>query len=183
MDLDGKIIQLNGPILILGGSGFIGANIFHTLLKERQDVYGTTSHFEAWRLEGIPDKNRLVIDLLVDADLESVLDAIRPATVLNCVSYGGYAFENDPDLIYRTNFNLTAKLLHLLSARQVACYIHSGSSSEYGNRCAGPKESDPLFPNSNYAVSKTACSNLVNYFGKRLKFPCANLRLDRKSVV
>ncbi len=161
----------------MGGSGFIGANLFRTIRRYRQDVYGTTSQFDAWRLEGIPEKNRLVVDLLVDSDLDDLFTDIKPRTILNCVSYGGYSFETESKLIYQTNFNLTARILHRLAPMNIACYVHSGSSSEYGDNSAGPRETDSLAPNSDYAVSKVACANLLHYFGKKKGLPCANLRL------
>ena len=55
--------------------------------------------------------------------------------------------------------------------------MHAGSSSEYGDNAAGPTERDPLAPNSDYAVSKAAAANLIYFYGKRKKLPCANLRL------
>jgi len=55
--------------------------------------------------------------------------------------------------------------------------VHSAVSSEYGDSAAGPREDDLPQPNSDYAVSKVACANLLRYYGKRKKFPCANLRL------
>lgn len=177
MSIAHKIKSLQGPILVLGGSGFIGANLVRTLLSHRDDVYGTTSSFDAWRLEELPVRNKVVVDLLVDADLENLCAEITPRTVFNCVSYGGYSFETDFRLIYRTNFNLTTRLLHLLEKHPISCYIHSGSSSEYGDNCTAPLESALTVPNSDYAVSKAACSALINYFGRKKGFPCANLRL------
>jgi len=138
MSIAHNIKNLQGPILVLGGSGFIGANLMQTLLRHRDDVYGTTSNFDAWRLEGVPERNKVIVDLLVEADLENILDEIAPRTVFNCVSYGGYSFEADVRLIYLTNFTLTTRLLHLLEKRSIACYIHSGSSSEYGDNCSAP---------------------------------------------
>jgi nucleoside-diphosphate-sugar epimerase/glycosyltransferase involved in cell wall biosynthesis len=176
-DFEQKIRRLQGPILVLGASGFIGANLFRMLLKYRDDVYGTTSRFPAWRLEGLPQSNVLMIDLLVDSNLDSLLNDVKPRTVLNCVAYGAYSFETDSQLIYQTNFNFTSKLLSRLEARHIASYVHAGSSSEYGDNAAGPKESDMPAPNSDYAVSKVASANLIHYYGKRKGFPCANLRL------
>jgi polyisoprenyl-phosphate glycosyltransferase len=175
--LANQIDKLQGPILVLGGSGFIGANLVRAILAQRDDVYGTTSNFEAWRLADLPDRNRKVVDLLVDADLESLFDEIAPRTVFNCVSYGGYSFETDSRLIYQTNFNLTARLLKLMEKRSISCYVHSGSSSEYGDNCAGPDEEATPAPNSDYAVSKVASAALINYYGRKKGFPCANLRL------
>lgn len=177
MSIAQKIKNLQGPILVLGGSGFIGANLVRALLSHRSDVYGTTTSFDAWRLEGLPERNKVVVDLLVDTDLEKLFTDISPRTVFNCVSYGGYSFESDSRLIYMTNFNLTARLLHLMAKRSISCYVHSGSSSEYGDNCTAPEETALTAPNSDYAVSKVACADLMYYFGKKKSFPCANLRL------
>ena len=177
MNIAQKIKNLQGPVLVLGGSGFIGANLMKALLSHRSDVYGTTSNFDAWRLEDLPEHNKVVVDLLVDADTEKLFDQIAPRTIFNCVSYGGYSFETDFRLIYRTNFNLTTRLLHLMEKRSISCYVHSGSSSEYGDNCSAPDEAAPTAPNSDYSVSKVACANLINYFGQKKGFPCANLRL------
>ncbi len=47
-----RIRRLQGPILVLGASGFLGANLFRTLLEFRPDVHGTARRLPAWRLEG-----------------------------------------------------------------------------------------------------------------------------------
>ncbi len=64
-----------------------------------------------------------------------------------------------------------------LRQRNIAVYVHAGSSSEYGDNAGGPGENSFTAPNSDYAVSKVATANLLYYYGKKLHFPCANLRL------
>jgi len=177
LDLNARIKQLQGPILILGASGFIGSNILRTILAARDDVYGTARRFSSWRLENLPDRNIIVADLLVDANLDDVLARTKPRTIFDCVAYGAYSFETDSQLILQTNFNLTAKLLARLDHSNVATYIHAGSSSEYGDNSAGPEEDTLPAPNSDYAVSKVACANLLAFYGKKKQLPCANLRL------
>lgn len=176
-ELTHKIDRLQGPILVLGGSGFIGANLLRMLLAGRDDVIGTATRLPAWRLEGLPEKNVRAVDLLVDTNLDQLLEEVRPRTIFNCVAYGAYSFETDGQLIYQTNFNLTAKLLKRLETRKIAAYIHAGSSSEYGDHAAGPDETELPAPNSDYAVSKVACANLLHFYGQKKGFPCANLRL------
>ena len=42
--LTDKIKRLQGPILVLGASGFIGANLLRALLQYREDIFGTAEH-------------------------------------------------------------------------------------------------------------------------------------------
>ena len=177
LTLEQKIRRLQGPILVLGGSGFVGANLCRTLLKHRPDVFATATRLPAWRLDGLPAKNVCQVDLLVDSNLDHLLDDTRPRTIFNCVAYGAYSFETDPQLIYQTNFNFTSRLLSRLELRGICSYVHAGSSSEYGDNASAPTEADPTAPNSDYAVSKVASANLIYFFGKKKKLPCANLRL------
>ncbi len=171
-----KVRRLQGPILVLGASGFVGANLMRTVIAGRKDVCGTTTRKPAWRLEDL-DENVRLVDLLVDSNLDALLDEVRPRTIFHCVAYGAYSFETDSQLIYRTNFHLLTRLLPRLEARSIAGFVHAGSSSEYGDNAAGPAEHDPLAPNSDYAVSKVSAASLIYYYGKHKRLPCANLRL------
>lgn len=175
--LQSRMRRLQGPVLVLGASGFIGANLCRALMRSRDDVHGTTSRLPAWRLDGLPPDRVHAVDLLIDSNLDALLDAVKPRTVFNCVAFGAYSFETDSALIYQTNFNLTTRLLDRLSKRSIACYVHAGSSSEYGDNASGPPEGALTAPNSAYAVSKVAAANLIYYHGRHLGLPCANLRL------
>ncbi|HEY0776842.1 MAG TPA: NAD-dependent epimerase/dehydratase family protein, partial [Gemmatirosa sp.] len=133
VELARKIKQLQGPILVLGGSGFVGAVLARTLLGAREDVYATATRLPAWRLDDLPGTHVRQADLLVESNLDRLLDEVRPRTIFDCIAYGAYSFETDPQLIYQTNFLFTARLLARLEARGVAAYVHAGSSSEYGD--------------------------------------------------
>ena len=177
MTFRSEIKRLQGPILVLGASGFVGANLFRTLAEQRNDVFGTASHLPAWRLDEQRKSQLRAVDLLVDANLDQLLDEIKPKTIFNCVAYGAYSFEQEDQLIFQTNFNLTAKILVRIEKRDIACYVHSGSSSEYGDNASGPDEEEFLKPNSDYSVSKAASANLIQFYGQKRGVPCANLRL------
>ena len=172
-----KVAKLKGPILILGAGGFIGANLLRSLCASRKDVFGTVLRTPSWRLNGIPENHLFCGNLLVGNTLENLLNKVRPITIFNCLAYGAYSFQEDIELIYQSNFNLTAMLLHLLSKREIVAYVHAGSSSEYGFNATAPCEASEMEPNSHYAVSKLATSGLISFFGKAKKLPYINLRL------
>ena len=77
-----KIRHIQGPILVIGASGFVGANLMRSVFAVRQDVYGTTSRKPAWRLEELPEDHVRTVDLLIDSNLDNLLDEISPAVVL-----------------------------------------------------------------------------------------------------
>jgi len=175
--LSDKIKRLPGPILVLGASGFVGANLLKHLIPQRDDAFGTFFHTPAWRLEGLPSVQLIQADLLSEASLEDLLNKIKPRVIFNCLSYGAYSFEAETDRIYQTNFTLTEKILRKLEPSQVRAFVHAGSSSEYGEKASAPAEDEAPLPNSDYSVSKLASAQLLEYYGKKKGLPCANLRL------
>jgi len=76
-----KACRLQGPILVLGASGFIGANLMRSLMTVRGDVFGTTTRKPAWRLADLPDDHVRMVDLLIESNLESLLATVRPRTI------------------------------------------------------------------------------------------------------
>jgi polyisoprenyl-phosphate glycosyltransferase len=169
--------ELHGPILILGASGFIGANLMRALLEVRADVFGTASREPAWRLAPFGADQVITVDLLARGNVAALLDRIQPATVFDCVAYGAYSFEQDVERMYQTNVVFKQELIEQLLQRGTHCYIHAGSSSEYGAGSAAPVESTAPAPNSHYAVTKSAAAGLVYFSGRHRGLRCANLRL------
>ena len=145
----------------------MGANLLRFIAGVCHDALGTSTRLPAWRLESLPKSQLKVVDLLVDSNLDQLLDSIRPRTIFDCVAYGGYSFETDQALIYRTNCNFASRLLVRLQDRDIAMYVHAGSSSEHGDNASGPKEDSFTSPNSHYAVSKVTAANLLYYYGEK----------------
>ena len=179
-NLQDKISQLAGPIAIFGAGGFVGFNLLQKILDYRKDVYGVFSDPKKnWRLQKktTPPQNVVKCDLLDRGEVKSVISRIKPKTIFNLAAYGAYSTQRDIDKIYQTNFNSTHVLIEELKKYGFSAYIHAGSQSEYGLNCSGPSEDDELIPNSHYAISKTAVSYMVKYYGKIEKLPVVHLRL------
>ena len=139
-DLQVNIRALQGPILVTGASGFIGANLFKLISSVRGDVYAVVMREKNWRLADVSDERVMAVDLNDPAATKNLVESVTPQTVFDCVAYGAYSFEEDPGLIHQTNYQSLVSLVSLLSQRPLAAYIHAGSSSEYGENCSAPSE-------------------------------------------
>ena len=166
-----------GPILVLGASGFVGANLFRSMESHRADVYGTSREASPWRINDMPRNQLLKVNILIEHELEELLSEIQPKTIFNCIAYGAYSFQTDRTLIYETNFGFLVNLLEKCSTMGIHCLIQAGTSSEYGRQSAGPTESLASAPNSHYSVSKCAAANAIYYMGRERGLPCTNLRI------
>jgi polyisoprenyl-phosphate glycosyltransferase len=173
-----EVSQLSGPILIIGASGFIGANLFHGINHIRKDVYACSRNpLKSWRLAGVSNKQLVNLDIIDYEVLQQTIIKIKPQTVFNLSAYGAYPRQVDVEKIHLTNYIGTLNLLRAVSEYGCSAFVQAGTSSEYGTNCAGPKERSELIPNSDYAVSKVGASYLIKYFGKIHNFPCVNLRI------
>lgn len=177
MNLKQEIAALEGPICVLGATGFVGAYLGLELLNHRSDVHLAVRDQPGWRLVGVPKQHLVQLDLLDAQGMAETLRALKPQTVFDCTSFGAYSFETDPERIYATNFVGARNLVQILTETGLKAYIHAGSSSEYGTLSAAPSEDSPCQPQSDYAVSKCAIASYLHFVGKHRGFPCANLRL------
>jgi polyisoprenyl-phosphate glycosyltransferase len=175
--LESNIRALNGPILVTGASGFVGANLFKKLYDLRDDVYAIVHGDKGWRLREVPNEQTIEVDLNDYVLTRHLVDSSSPQTVFHCAAYGAYSFEDDATLIYQTNFQSVVNLVDRLASRPFTAFISAGSSSEYGTNCTAPPEDSLCAPNSPYAVSKVAVANYLHYMGKQQGFPAVNLRL------
>lgn len=177
MNLNNKIKNLTGPILVIGASGFVGANLLRRCIDVREDVIGTVFSGNSWRLDKIPAINIAFLNLQDPISVTSLFHRVRPKTIFDCSSFGAYSFEQDFERIHATNYLSFIRMMEEVATLDLSAYIHAGSSSEYGMNASAPAENDILIPNSHYAVSKAATSQAITYYGKIREVPIVNLRL------
>lgn len=175
-----QLKALDGPIAVFGAGGFIGINVFLSLLKYRDDVYGISQDkANNWRFiaSGVPIHNLIECDITDFSQLEDAVKSLKPRTILNLAAYGAYSKQKEYRKIYYTNFNSSVDMLEILKTQGFSAYVHAGSSSEYGINSAAPAEDANLVPNSHYALSKVAMSYAIKYFGQIEELPVVHLRL------
>jgi dolichol-phosphate mannosyltransferase len=160
---------MQGPILVLGASGFIGQHLFKELSRRFEDVYGTsTIHMGLKNLVQISD-------LCDKGKVETLIYNIKPKTIFNLVAYGNYEHDTDTERIFATNLRIVNRIFNSIGKDTV--FINAGSSSEYGKYASGPAEIQRLTPNSIYGVAKAAASLLIEHKGFNEGYTCAHLRL------
>jgi nucleoside-diphosphate-sugar epimerase/glycosyltransferase involved in cell wall biosynthesis len=170
--------KLQGPIWVVGASGFIGAKLFFSLARLRSDVFAVSRQVESsWRLLHCPYGNRIALDITVPQEVDDAVKRHRPRTVFNLSAYGAYERQNAVRRIHHVNYTGTLNLVQSLTETGCDAFVQAGTSSEYGYNCTAPVESAELQPNSDYAVSKAATSYLLGYYGRAKHFPCTHLRL------
>lgn len=175
--IESYIKNLHGPILVLGASGFVGANLFKKIASYRSDVYAVVRKEKNWRLTDVSDDQVIAVDLTDPIATKNLITNIAPQTIFDLIAYGAYSFEQQSEKIYDTNFISLVNLVQLLAKKPISAFIHAGSSSEYGLNSAAPIETSMCEPNSDYAVSKLSTANYLQFVGKQQNFPCAHLRL------
>lgn len=172
-----EVLKLEGPIVIFGAGGFIGANLVRAILDYRKDVFAVTSKpFVPWRLDDINPKHILHCNIIKKNQLEDIFKEHRFKTIFDLAAYGAYSKQADVDLIYETNFIGLLNLLEISSQFAIKAFVHAGSSSEYGLNAAAPKEDAPLQPNSHYAVTKASAAQMLKFYGTIKEVPVTNLR-------
>ena len=170
--------KLRGPIWVVGASGFIGAKLFFSLSRIRQDVFAVSKRVDSsWRLLHSPYGKGIACDITKMREVEAAVSKHQPKTIFNLAAYGAYERQSAADQIHSVNYTGTLNLIQALLDTGCDAFVQAGSSSEYGLNCAAPTESAQLAPNSNYAVSKVAASYLLQYYGGLKGFPCTHLRL------
>jgi polyisoprenyl-phosphate glycosyltransferase len=172
-----EVLKLEGPIVIFGAGGFIGSNLFRSILEHRDDVYAITStSFIPWRIDDLREDRIIRADITERRDVGNLFSKYHFKTIFHLAAYGAYSKQSDVNLIYRTNVLGLVNLLEVCSFYNIRAFVHAGSSSEYGVNCKAPLEHEELHPNSHYAVSKASAANMIKYYGTIQQFPIVNLR-------
>lgn len=169
-------------IAILGAGGCFALN-FARLLEEKQiEHFGLGRSGPKASPFWLAPKNYKFWEIhLVDQMQQAlaILDAVRPDVIVNFAAQGEGAasFGVNAADFYRTNTWGFIRLVGELSTRDyLKRFIHIGTSEIYGSVDKPSKETDPVFPNSPYAISKWAFDRHLEVMFKIHQFPMNIIR-------
>ena len=135
-------------IFLTGHAGFIGRHVEQRLL----DQYDIVRYN---RYQNITDR----------------LHITQPNIIINCA-----AEIRDTGSMYRSNVDLTQQILQYCKQFPQTCFIHLGSSSEYGTHNQATAENCGLAPSGLYAATKAAASLLCQAWAKTWNLDVTVLR-------
>jgi UDP-glucose 4-epimerase len=166
-------------VAITGATGFVGANLARTLLREGGDVHLIVrAQHDVWRLSDLSSEFAWhVIDLGQRNQVRDALREIQPHVVFHLAAYGAYPSQQDLDLAIATNYVGTINLVMAAVDAGVTRVVCAGSSSEYGFKSGPPEEQEYVDPNSYYAATKAGATQMCRYISLREQIPITTLRL------
>ena len=167
-------------ILITGGTGFVGANFVHRLVKEgyKPTVF-IRKESNLWRLKNILTKIKIVqTDLLNTKLLSQQVRKIKPTHIFHLAAYGTrQSVQKDTVKTYTQNILSAINMMEVCCKQGFQQYVNIGSSSEYGLKKSAMKEQDILQPINHYGATKAAISLAASVFGTTYKLSISTVRL------
>jgi polyisoprenyl-phosphate glycosyltransferase len=167
------------PVVITGCSGFVGTNLAIAVAARGGRVIGVESPSGIdWRTRNMPGIELVRLDLRQEMDVHAFIERVQPVAIYNCAAYGAYSVQTDAQRIFDVNLLAVRHLLE--AARRVVgfqAFVQAGSSSEYGFNCSAPGEDAATEPDSDYALSKVAATQLVRMYAQKYELPGFVLRL------
>ena len=166
----------NSSILIVGGTGFIGANLTKKFLKLGAKV-------TCLSLKGKHNKlaHRNLKYLQCDYTKLDILKKKVKKPFKYVVNLGGYIdhskFFGQGRKVIDNHFLSTMNLLLSLKRDNLKRYLHVGTCDEYGENKSPIKESYKEDPITSYALAKLASINLLIMLNKTENFPATAIRL------
>lgn len=148
-----------GPILVLGGTGFLGRHVTEVCREQldREVIVVARTILEPHRRSGAVEMDVASADV---AEIKALLCKLRPAAIINCAG----ATSASPSQLFADNVKLVSNLVDAIIRSQLKPrLVHIGSAAEYGEGQVGAAigEDAPARPASLYGATKLAATAVV----------------------
>mgnify|MGYP000246935530 CR=1 FL=1 len=165
-------------ILVTGAFGFIGANLAKELLNQGCEVHALVRpKTDRWRVrEVIPHLAIHPVDLTDQEGLRKSVDFIRPEIIFHLAVGRPSASNQDHREMLRVNVLGTFNLLEAVAPFDYHCFVHVGSSMEYGSRNEPMEESSHPEPLTFFGATKAAATLICQQFARGDNRPVVILR-------
>jgi nucleoside-diphosphate-sugar epimerase len=168
---------VEGHLLIIGGSGFIGRNLAEKSLKV--GLHTTViSLTQITYDKKIPGVIYIQVDITSLPLLKEKLFGVSFDYIVNLSGYIDHSrYLYGGHIAINTHFNGLQNLLQVLDWSLIKRFVQIGSSDEYGNISAPQFEHMSESPISSYSLGKLASTKLLKMLYETENFPVVILRL------
>lgn len=164
-------------VLIAGGFGFIGKNLYEYLSK-KYEVIILDKNIDKFFLSKYGEVVYYQYDFDKDRNLEEILKKEKPNYIINLISIVT-AERNMKVFNEMIKVNLDILLSFYEASKSLEflkLFIQFGSGEEYGNIDSPFKENDREEPNSPYSLVKQLTTNTAIMLHKNYKYPVCAVR-------
>ncbi len=166
------------PILITGGTGFIGAEVVRQLLADGETDIHVMHH--SGNFQRIEDTSRITLIQADLADIErttAIVADLRPRVIYHLGAMLTVPSEGDPQASVRTNVFGTYALIEAARLNGVAQFLFSSSIGAYGPDAEPPlTDFSPQRPVTIYGTGKVFCELLGAYYKSKYGLDYRGLR-------
>lgn len=158
--------------LITGISGQDGYYLANLLFKKNYQVYGITRNNtkKDKALEIIVTK-LFIYDLNEEGLINKVLSEVKPDEIYHLAAYHFSSqnqenYSKDFKKFFQTNLFITQDILEWIKFNNLQTKLFYASTCQIFGKCSNPpqNENTPYSPDSLYAISKTAATNLCSFY-------------------
>lgn len=179
--MSAAVPRIEGPVLVLGGAGFIGSNLVNALVAQghRPRVLTRPSRSNANLRHLFDDIDLIHGDFMDDAGLRVALQGVHTVYHLITTTFPSMVIESSNyDLL--SNLLPTIRLLELSREAGVRRIVYASSGGTiYGEPQRVPiDESHPLAPKSAYGQSKLTIENYLSFYGRTTPLEVSILRVS-----
>ena len=149
-------------ILITGGAGFIGFNLYKKLYKNnivyildfKKEIQKKNFYKNCRFIYGDISQKKIFVKILKKRIIFDYIYHFAAET-------STYLCENNPNKCFKSNVIGTWNLYNYCQILKPKYLIFSSSMAVYGKNAIGPKETDKCKPISNYGTSKLICEKIL----------------------
>jgi len=166
----------NKKFLVTGGAGFIGSHMTDKLIAQGADVF-IIDNLVTGKRENINPKAKFYEMNIADPKVRNIFEKEKPEYIYH-LAFNVLVPKSVEDPLLDMD-SITGSVNILKNARDfgVKKVVFSSSGFIYGNNQNLPvKESEPMSPESSYAVAKDAVENYLRFFNKVFNLPYVILR-------
>ncbi len=168
---------MEGKILILGGSGFIGNHLLRKCINKGLDcVCVSLKNINNYKKS--ENVNYLKLDINNFTKVKELLGGKEFDYIVNLAGYINHInFSEGGRDTFNTHSTGLLNILQAVNLKKIKRVVQIGSSDEYGNLESPQNELMRELPFSPYSLAKLTCTNMLQMLFRTEKLPVVIIRL------